>query len=434
MTDGAMTDDAQAPDLSLAGEAHGASRSASGSSSSAPTVSSGVTRTTVGGAIIVSYLFAVVMASTTVPTPLYAIYAERMSLKPYMITIVFALYAVGVLGALLLFGRLADLIGRKPVVLVAVAVSAAGGIVFMTTNDLPALFVGRFLAGLSAGLVTGTATAYVSELYGNRARGGLLATIANMGGLGLGPLISGPLAQHAPGPTVLPYGVGIALLLPALFVLAVPDTVRWQPGGLRAGLTPQRLGVPASMRAPFAASAIAAFVGFALLGFVTALIGSFLAEGLSDDSHQTAGIATFLIFAAGTAGQLVAGRWSTRTALLVGLATIPVGLALITSALPTNSLALFVAGGVLGGAGVGVAFRAAVVSVAELSPDDRRGEVLSTFFVIAYIGITVPVIAAGVLITTTTLLIATVALAIFVAVLAGVAAVILTRLPTAATA
>ena len=389
-------------------------------------------RTTIGGALVATYLFAAVMVSTTLPTPLYAIYAQRLSLKPFMITIIFAVYAVGVLAALLLFGRLADLVGRKPVLLAAVGASAVSGVVFMTTSSLPGLFAGRFLSGISAGLVTGAATAYISELYGDRTRGGLLATIANMGGLGLGPLVSGLLAEHAPDPTRLPFGVGIALLAPALVVVVVADTVDRTPGGVRAGLRPQRLGVPAAMRVPFAAASIAGFVGFALLGFITALIGSFLAQGLADHSHQTAGIVTFLVFAAGTGGQLAAGRWSTRTALLVGLAIVPVGLCLITSALPADSLALFVGGGIVGGAGVGVAFRAAVVSIASLAPDARRGEVLSTFFVIAYVGITVPVIGAGVLITTTTLLTATITLAIFVAALAVVAAAILLRLPAEA--
>ncbi|MGH7486232.1 MAG: MFS transporter, partial [bacterium] len=109
-----------------------------------------------------------------------------------------------------------------------------------------------------------------------------------------------------------------------------------------------------------------------------------------------------------------------------------IGLVLITTALPAGSLSLFVSGGIVGGAAVGVAFRAAVVSIAASAPDERRGEVLSTFFVIAYVGLTVPVIGAGVLISSTTLFIATLSLAIFIAALAAVAAAILIRLPASA--
>jgi MFS family permease len=384
---------------------------------------------TVGGTLIATYLFAAVMVSTTLPTPLYAIYAERLSLKPFMITVIFAVYAIGVMAALLTLGRLSDHIGRKPVLLVALAVSVLSGVVFMTTENLPGLFAGRLLSGVSAGLVTGAATAYISELYGDRTRGGLLATIATMGGLGLGPLISGILAEHAPAPTQLPYGVGIALLLPALVVLAVPDTVPRRPYGLREGIRPQRLGVPHEIRLSFAAAGIAGFVGFALLGFITSLVGSFLAKGLSDRSHQTAGIVTFLVFAGGTVGQLLAGRLSTRTATLAGLVILPVGVGLITGALPTTSLAMFVTGAVIGGVGVGYAFRAAVVSMTTLAPARRRGEVLSTFFLVAYVGLTVPIVGAGILITTTTLLTATITLAVVISVLAAAAVAILLRLP-----
>ena len=75
--------------------------------------------------------------------------------------------------------------------------------------------------------------------------------------------------------------------------------------------------------------------------------------------------------------------------------------------------------------------RSAVLLVNHIAPPARRGEVLSTFFVISYVGIALPVIGAGILITATTLLTATVTLAVFVGVLAAVAAIILVRLPAA---
>ena len=178
---------------------------------------------------IASYTFAAVMLSTTIPTPLYAIYASRLHLKPFLITLIFAAYAVGVIAALMLFGRVSDQIGRKPVLFVAAGFSLLSAAVFVTSGSLPALFTGRVLSGIAAGLVTGAATAYISELHSDRARGSLLATVSNMAGLGLGPLVSGLLAQHAPQPTRLPFIVGAALLLPALLLLIAPDTVNRSP-------------------------------------------------------------------------------------------------------------------------------------------------------------------------------------------------------------
>jgi MFS family permease len=385
--------------------------------------------TGVRGALLATYLFAVVMVATTLPTPLYAIYAARLSLQPLMIAVIYAVYAIGVVAALLCFGRLADQVGRKPVLLAAVALSAISGVVFMATNDLPGLFAGRLLSGLSAGLVTGAATAYISELDGHHPRGGLLATVANMGGLGLGPLIAGVLAEHGPAPTTLPYGVGVALLIPALLVLRVPDTVKPQRStGVRDWFRPQGVGVPSELRAPFTAAAIGGFVGFALLGFITALVGSFLANGLSDHSHQTAGVVSFLVFAAAATAQVGAGQLSPHRASLIGLAIVPLGLGLVTAALPTRSLALFVIGALIGGFGVGFAFHAGVVSITARAPDERRGEVLSTFFVVAYVGLTVPVVGAGLLITDATLFVATLTLAMVVATLAAIAGGLLLRL------
>src|SRR6185312_11890279 len=135
------------------------------------------------------------------------------------VTIIYAVYAVAVLGTLLMFGRLSDHIGRRAVLLAALGFSALSAVIFMATSDLPDLFVGRFVSGISAGLVTGAATAYITELEafrGSRSRADVLATVANMGGLGLGPLLAGILAEHVAHPTVVPYLAGLILLIPAV--------------------------------------------------------------------------------------------------------------------------------------------------------------------------------------------------------------------------
>jgi MFS family permease len=383
--------------------------------------------------LLVAYLFTMVMVGTTLPTPLYAIYSARLSLSPLLVTVIYAVYAVGVLGTLLLLGRLSDHVGRRAVVLAAVGFSVASAIIFMTTSDLPGLFIGRLVSGVSAGLITGAATAYIAELEahrGARSRANVLATVANMGGLGLGPLIAGILAEHVAHPTVTPYLASVILLVPVVLVLAwpLPETVP-HPDGVRAGVALQKIGVPAEIRVPFLAAAIAALASFALLAFTTALAGQVLSEGLHDHSHQTVGLVAFLLFAAAAVAQVLSGRVPPRRASLAGLAMMPVGTIVIVTAVDQASLSVLVVGVLVAGFGVGLAFRTSLATVTMIAPVARRGEVISTFFTAGYVGLTIPVIASGILVTSTTLLTAAVALAVFITVLAIAAATIIARTP-----
>ncbi|MFD7733463.1 MFS transporter, partial [Kitasatospora phosalacinea] len=116
------------------------------------------------------------MAGTTLPTPLYGLYQERIGFSELMVTVVFAVYAFGVIGVLLLFGNVSDAVGRRPVLLCGLACAAASAVAFLAEQGLAWLFAGRLLSGFAAGLFTGTATAYVLELApgggGARAGGG----------------------------------------------------------------------------------------------------------------------------------------------------------------------------------------------------------------------------------------------------------------------
>ena len=152
--------------------------------------------------VCVAFAFAVAMLGTTLPTPLYPIYREEFDFSNLTITVIFALYAAGVIAALLLFGNLSDAIGRRRALLPGLALSAASAVVFLLADGLPLLFTGRILSGLSAGIFTGTATATLVDLApaGETQRATLVATVVNIGGLGLGPLLAGVLAQYAADP------------------------------------------------------------------------------------------------------------------------------------------------------------------------------------------------------------------------------------------
>ncbi|MDQ0792266.1 MFS transporter [Streptomyces sp. B1I3] len=344
-------------------------------------------------------VFAVCMAGTTLPTPLYGLYQEKFGFSELMVTVVYAVYAFGVIGVLLAVGNASDAVGRRPVLLWGLACAAASAVCFLSADGLPWLYAGRLLSGLSAGLFTGAATAYVMELAPDDggSRASLVATAANMGGLGCGPLLAGILAQYAAWPLYLPFAVHLALLAgSAALLLGIRETV-----GDRRPLStvrPQRPALPAEVRAVFRPAAIASFVGFALFGVFTSISPAFLAEALDVTDHAVSGLVVALAFFASIAGQSAVGPLGVRRSLPLGCALLLAGLALLAGALWWELLPLVVLSALVGGAGQGLAFRGSLSAVAEASPGDRRAAVISTLFVVAYTGISVPVIGVGILV------------------------------------
>ncbi|MGQ4335156.1 MFS transporter [Streptomyces hayashii] len=346
-----------------------------------------------GGAV-----FAVCMAGTTLPTPLYGLYQDKFGFSELTVTVVYAVYAFGVIGVLLLAGNASDTVGRRTVLLWGLGCAAASAVCFLCATGLGWLYAGRLLSGLSAGLFTGAATAYVMDLAprGGASRATLVATAANMGGLGCGPLLAGLLAQYAPWPLYLPFAVHLALVACSAAVVArLPETVRDRRPA--SSVRPRRPALPAQVRAVFGPAATASFVGFALFGVFTSVSPAFLAESLDVRNHAVSGLVGALAFFASTGGQSAVGRIGVGRSLPLGCAALLGGLALLAGALRWESLPLVVLSAVVGGAGQGLAFRAALSAVAEASPPERRAAVISALFVVAYAGISVPVIGVGLL-------------------------------------
>lgn len=377
------------------------------------------------GFVAATYAFVATMLGTTLPTPLYSIYTRRFGFSELIITVIFATYAAGVIAALLLLGRVSDVIGRRPVLLLGLAMSVLSAVVFLLAQGLAPLLVGRFLSGLSAGIFTGTATATLVDLAGSEARGRatLVAAVANIGGLGCGPLLAGILAQLAPLPLRLSFWVDLGLLVPAFVgLLLMPEPVRPQPG---QRLRVQALSVPRETRAAFIPAALAGFAGFAVMGLSTAVSPAFLGQVLSITSDIVIGAVVFGVFAASVLGQLLLEIVPQRTAMAAGCAGLIGGMALLAAGLAASSLALLVAGATVAGAGQGLSFRAALAAVNEASPPDQRAEVASSFFVVAYLAISIPVIGEGVLTQGAGLRTAGIAFAAAVAVLAAVVVMML---------
>ena len=335
------------------------------------------------------------MLGTTVPTPLYVIYQAQWHFATSLITLIFASYAVAVLTALLLAGRSSDQVGRRPVLAAAVCLSIVSAVTFILAPNVGWLFVGRVLSGLSAGLMTGTATAALTETArpGSGRRASLVSSAANLGGLALGPLLAGLLAQYAPQPTVLPFLVQLGLAAVAgLGLLVVPETVSERSA---LSLRFHGLGIPQAGRAEFIAAGFAGFSAFSLLGLFSALVPTFLVGVLHDTSHALAGAVVFLAFGVAACIQLGGSRLPSRPVIMAGLAVFLAALALIVAGLSAASLPLFLAATVVSGVAVGAVFMGSLATANRLAPAEARGQVISTYFVFAYVGLTVPAIGVG---------------------------------------
>jgi MFS family permease len=206
----------------------------------------------------------VVMASANLASPLYATYADRFGFSSLVLTLVFAAYAVVLVPTLMLFGRLSDRFGRRPVLVAGLAAACTGLVIFALADATVWLFVARGFQGLAVGMISGTATAALVELDPKRDQGrpAMLAGLAQSAGSGLGALVAGMLAEWAPDPLRLCYLVSLAVTVVAGgFTLALREPA----GGEREPWRPQWPRVPDEVRSVFARVGATAGLGWGAL-------------------------------------------------------------------------------------------------------------------------------------------------------------------------
>ncbi len=375
----------------------------------------------------VAFAFLSVMAFATVPAPLYVIYQARDGFPTFTTTVVFAAYGVGVVGALFLAGHLSDVHGRRPLILVSIALELVAAVLFLLWNDVSGLIVARLVTGLGVGLLTATATAHLGELR-VRATGssssasgaGVVAGAVNLGGLSLGALVGGALAEFVGQPLMVPYVVFvIALAVAFVVVLAAPETVDRPTSPVP--YSPQRLQAPEGKAGAFWAAGTAAFAALAVQGLFTSVAPTFLGTTFHVTDRLAAGATTFGVFAASAVSQIVFAKLAQRTQIRLGMVLLVGGLVILAVAAVLLQVAGFIGGGVIAGAGVGLLFRASIGSAGALVEPSRRGGVLAATFLIAYAGLTVPVVAVGAALLVLPTLPVLLGYVVFVAVLAVVA-------------
>jgi MFS family permease len=348
----------------------------------------------------VAFAFLIITAVATLPSPLYGLYRERDLLSAFMVTVIYAIFAGGTIVALLWVRSIAARVGRRGVMLGATATMMAAAAVLAAWKELPGLLTGRLLTGLSVGLAAGTATTYLIELRVRQdpnasvARARSIGTSVNVGALGVGPLVAGCLAQWTSRPLTLPYLLFIALGAVALIRLAaVPETA---VPGPRVTTNGQATGSSQFARIPTPAAA-ATLAAFSALGLFAGLSGIFLASTLHRPSHALAGATLFVVFSSGVVSQLATATVRPSRVLALGMTSMVVGLALLVTAvrLPTPSLALYLVGGALIGAGAGAVFKGTTGLVLEGTSAEDRLAKTSALLISGFVGLSIPVIGAG---------------------------------------
>ncbi|MDG4757527.1 MFS transporter [Micromonospora sp. WMMD710] len=370
-------------------------------SPAAPHRTEGTSRRHGRGFWVIALAFLTAMAFCTVPTPLYPLYMARDGFSTFMVTIVFAAYAVGVVISLLLAGHVSDWIGRKKILIPALALELVAAALFLGDPSLPVLLVARLVSGLGIGMITATATAYLQELHAahrpdaSRQRFEVVSTAANIGGLGVGALVAGVLAQYVHAPLRTPYLVFAVLLVASIVAVALtPETVEERL--VKPTYRPQRISADHGDPAGYVAAAAAGFASFAVFGLFTSVAPSFVSGVLHLPSRALAGAIVFAVFGGAAVAQTLTNRLAAPAKVRLGLLAQALGVPTLLIGMHVASLTAFLVGGVVAGMGAGVLFKAAVGTVAAMAAPAKRGEALAGLFLIAYLGMSLPAIGIGV--------------------------------------
>jgi MFS family permease len=337
--------------------------------------------------IVLSFL-----AGSSAPTPLYAVYQAQWGFSSTVLTVVFGVYALAVLLALLVAGRLSDHVGRRPVLMAAAAAQALTMLVFAFAGDVGDLLLARVLQGLSTGAAVAAVGAGLLDL--DRTRGAVANAVAPMLGTALGGILAGSLVQYLPQPTHLIYALmGAVFVLQGVAVAFVGETAARRPGAL-ASLKP-RLAVPAPVLRPLLLVAPAIVAAWAVAGFYGSLGPTLLRSLAGSASFLLGGLALFVLAGSGALAVLALQQQSAQRLLRIGTSVLPAGLAVVMGALAMRSVTLFLIGTAVAGAGFGTAFQGALRTlVAPLDPHQRAG-VLSVLFIVSYLAMGVPAVVAG---------------------------------------
>ncbi len=335
------------------------------------------------------------LASSSVPTPLYATYQAKWDFSDLTVTVIFGVYAVAVLASLLVFGSLSDHIGRRPLLLAGLGMQVPVMLLFAFAGNLDVLLAARVLQGLATGSALGAIGAGLVDLHPTR--GPVANASALMAGTASGSLLSALFVQLLPAPTQLVYlFLSGVFLLQAVGVALITETSARVPGARRA-LAP-KLALPQQVRGALLVAAPILIAVWTLGGFYASLGPSLAQLVAGNRSMILGGAALFLLAGSGSLTVLRLHHIEARRLALFGALAIIAGSALLLAGVADHSLLLFTLGIFPAGAGFGAGFQGGLRTVVTKAEPHQRSGVISVVYVISYLSLGLPAIIAGTLV------------------------------------
>lgn len=346
------------------------------------------------GFVLLMVISIAFLAASSAPTPLYAIYQEQLDLAPVTVTVVFAVYALTLLIALLVAGSVSDYIGRRPVIIGSLLVEVGSLVVFLVADTVVLLIVARAIQGLATGVATAAVAAALTDLDARKAP--LYNSIAPLIGLAVGAVGAAGLATTIDAPVV-----GVFTVLIVLFVILVmlaslvPESAAGRPGlahSLRVSIA-----VPATARAAMLVTAPMFIAGWAIGGFILSLGPSLLHAESGTTSPMAGGWLVVALTASGAASVMLLHARAAHQTLIIGASAMIIGLGFVFISVGTSNAALLFIGTTIAGAGFGAGFQGAMRIVIPRAAAHERAGLLSTIYIISYLSMGVIAIAAGLL-------------------------------------
>ena len=343
--------------------------------------------------------FAALYLAAGAPTPLLVVFQQEWGFAPWVLTVAFATYAIGLLAALLVVGSLSDYVGRRPVLIVALTVELLAMLMFVFAPGIGWVIAARAVQGIATGAATSAFTASIVEHAPahHKRLGTIIGSVAPAGGLGLGALLTGVAVQFTRHASLIVFAtLAVITAAGAVLVALSAETAAPRPGAARS-LVPHVV-VPRAARREFTAAVPVLLAAWMLSGLFLGLVPTIIQDLFDLHSGLLNGVTVFVLPETAAVAGFFLGRFTPRRTTVIGGVSVLTGTVLILGGVATGVLPLLWLGGLIGGVGFGASFSGALRAITPLVELHQRAGLFAAIYLVAYLSFGVPAIIAGLLV------------------------------------